>query len=212
MLRRESKIPLTMYDWLEHLAGQTDTFGALGIAEAALLWKEYFKTNALYKQVTTLILSTGSERQGWFPTANHSLPIEEELLKFQIDSSDFLGWTTTVSLSPELFEVSKRAVECLSNALGLEEGEAIGKTHPVHIYYQTACNLIDTQYSLVDEYIRKSSLTQLSPALRIQKLATQCTILAKIVKAEKYYLDKTKEKIDIDLTLLRFHLQQLISA
>lgn len=62
----------------------------------------------------------------------------------------------------------------------------MGKTHPVHIYCQTACNLIDTQYSIVDEYIRKSSLTQLSPALKIQKLATQCTILAKIVKAEKY--------------------------
>lgn len=34
MLRRSAKIVSTMYDWLEHLAGQSYTFGALGIAEA----------------------------------------------------------------------------------------------------------------------------------------------------------------------------------
>ena len=33
-LRREIKIQSTMYDW--HLAGKTDTFGALGIAKAVL--------------------------------------------------------------------------------------------------------------------------------------------------------------------------------
>ena len=76
--------------------------------------------------------------------------------------------------------------ESVSNALALKEGEAMEKTHPAHTYCQAACNLIDMQYSLVDEFIRKSPLTQLSRALKIQKLATQCTILAKIVEAEKY--------------------------
>lgn len=36
VLRREAKIFLTMYGWLEHLAGQSFTFGALGIAKAVL--------------------------------------------------------------------------------------------------------------------------------------------------------------------------------
>ena len=206
MLRREAKHYSTMYDWLEHLAGKSDTFGALGMAQAIVfLWKEHFKTNPLYKQVTTLLLLRGSEQQGWFPSANHSLPIIEGLSQLQISSSDFLGWATTVSYSPEIFEVNKRAVECISHALALEEGEAIA-------YCQTACNLIDKQSSLVNDYIRPFPQTQLSRALKIQNLATQCTILANIVKAENYNLDGPKEKTKEDLTLLRFYLQQLISA
>ncbi len=213
VLRREAKILSTIYDWLEYLAGQSNTFGALGIAEAVLfLWKEHFETNPLYEQVTTLLLLRGSQQQGWFPLANHSLPLTEELSKLQISSSKFPGWTTTVSHSPEIFEVNKRAVECTSHALALEEGGAMGKAHPVHTYCQTACNLIDKQNSLVNDYIRLFPLTQLSRALKIQKLATQCAILAEIVKAEKYYLDEPKEKANEDLTLLRFYLQQLISA
>ncbi len=217
MHRRGAKILSTMYDWLEYLAGQSYTFGALGIAEAVLfLWKEHFETDPLYKQVTTLLLLRGSEQQGWFPTANHNLPITEELSKFQISSSEFPSWTTMGPHSPEIFEVNKRAVVCISNALALEEGEEAGKTHLVHINRQAACNeiadLIDTQNSLVDEHIRTSPLTQLSRALKIQKMATQCIILAKIIRQEKYCLDEPKEKKYEDLTLLRFYLQQLISA
>ncbi|PVH69531.1 hypothetical protein DL98DRAFT_541525 [Cadophora sp. DSE1049] len=159
------------------------------------------------------ILSTmGSEQQGWFPT-NHKLPIIEELSKFQISSSEFPGWTTMGLHSPEIFEVNKRAVVCISNALALVEGDKWGKTQLVHC--PAACNeiaqLIDTQNSLVDEYIRTSRLTQLSRPLKIQKLATQCIVLDKIIKREKYCLDEPKEKIYEDLALLRFYLQQLIS-
>ena len=100
--RREAKILSTMYNWLEHLAGQSDTFGALGIATAVVfLWKEHFERNPLYKQVTTLLLFRGSEQQGRFPLACHSLPVIEDFSQLQLGSSDFLGWTTTVSYSPE---------------------------------------------------------------------------------------------------------------
>ena len=217
VLRREAKILSKMYDWLEYLAGQSDTFGALGIAEAVLfLWKENFKRNPLYKQVTTLLLFRGSKQQGWFPTANHKLPITEELSKFQISSPNFPGWMTMGLHSPEIFEVNKRAVVCISNALALEEGEEVGKTYLVHTYCLVACDevpdLINTQNSLVDEYIRTSPLTQLSRALKIKKLATHCTLLAKIIKKEDYCLDEPEEKRHEDLTLLRVYLQQLISA
>ena len=91
-LRGEAKVLSTMYDWLEYLARQSYTFGALGIAEAVLfLWKEHFETNPLYEQVTMLLLSRGSKQRGWFPLGNHNLPIAEELSKFQISSSEFLG-------------------------------------------------------------------------------------------------------------------------
>jgi len=171
VLRRKAKILSTIYDWLEYLAGQSYTFGALGIAQAILfLWKEHFDTNPLYEQVTTLLLFRGSEQQGWFLTANHKLPIIEELSKFQISSSECNGWTTTGLHSPEIIEVNERAVVCISNVLALEEGEEMGKTH------LAACNeiadLIDTQNSLVYGYIRTSPLTQVSRALKIQKLAT----------------------------------------
>lgn len=110
-----------------------------------------------------------------------------------------------MSYTPEIVEVNQRAVECISYALALEDGEAI-------VHYQTACNLIDKQSSLVNEYIRPFPQTQLSRALKIQRLATHCTILANIVKAEDYNLEEPKEKIKEDLTLLRFYLEQLISA
>jgi len=118
----------------------------------------------------------------------------------------------TVALnSPKIFEVNKRAIECVSNALS-----RLGEEREVDIYSSAACNeiavLIDTQNSLVDEYIRTSLLTQLSRALKIQRLATQCTILTKIINCEKYCLDEPKEKKYEDLTLLRVYLQQLISA
>jgi len=42
--RRKARILSTMYDWLEYLAGQLYTFGALGIAEAILfLWKQLYR-------------------------------------------------------------------------------------------------------------------------------------------------------------------------
>ena len=82
VLRRKAPILLTMYEWLEYLAGKSNTFGALGIAKAIVfLWKEHFKTNPIYEQVTTLLLSKGSEQPGWFPTADHSLPFVEQLSK-----------------------------------------------------------------------------------------------------------------------------------
>lgn len=206
-----------MYDWLEYLAGRSNTFGALGIAEAVLfLWKEHFETNPLYEQVTTLLLFRGSGQQGWFPTANHNLPITEELFKSQISSSEFPGRTNMGPHSPEIFEVNKRAVVCVTNALALEEGEEAGKTHLVHSYCQAKCNeiadLIDTQNSLVDEFIRTSPLTQLSRVLKIHKMATQCRFLAEIIKWEKDCLDEPNDKIYEDLTLLHLCLQQLISA
>ena len=154
------------------------------------LWKEHFETNPLYEQVTTLLLFRGSEQQAWFPTANHNVPITEKLRVF--------GWTTMGLHSPKIFRVNKQAIVCISNALALEEVEGVGKTHLVHTYCLAACkkiaDLIDTQNSLVDEYICTSPLTQLSRALKIQKLATQCRILAEIIKRENYCLDEPKEK------------------
>jgi len=98
----------------------------------------------------------------------------------------------TVALNaPKIFEVNKQAIECVSNALS-----RLGEEREVDIYSSAAYNeiavLIDTQNSLVDEYIRTSLLTQLSRALKIQRLATQCTILTKIINYEKYrYYSRT---------------------
>ena len=118
--------------------------------------------------------------------------------------------------SPEIIEVNKQAVVCISNTLALEEGEEVGKTHLVHTYYRAACNeivdLINAQNSLVDKYVRTSALTQLSRILKVQKLVTHCEIMAEIIKLEEYCLDEPKEKICEDLALLRFYLQQLIST
>jgi hypothetical protein len=216
MLRRKTKILSTMYDWLEYLAGQSHTFGALGIAEAVLfLWKEHFESNPLYGQVKTLLFHRGSEQQGWFPTANHMLPLTEDLSRFQISSSDFPGWMTKGLHSPEIIKVNKQAVVCISDTLALGEGEVVGKTHLVHTYYRVACNeiadLINAQNSLVEKYVRTSTLTKLSRILKVQKLVTQCEIMASIIQLEEYSLVE-KEKIHEDLALLRFYLQQLIST
>jgi hypothetical protein len=207
-----------MYDWLGYLAGQSRTFGALGIAEAVLfLWKEHFKPNPLYEQVTTLLFLRGSEQQGWFPAANHRLPVEEELSKLQINSSQSPGWMTVALNSPEISEVNKRAIISISNALlTLVGGEEVVKTNQVDTFSLAACNeiadLIETQNSLVDECIRTSPLTQLYGALRVWELATQCRILAEIIKSEKYFSDEPKAKKHEDLTLLLVYLRQLISA
>lgn len=208
-LRREAKILWTMYDQLENLAGKSDTFGAYRTAKAVLLWEEYFETDPLYNQVTTLLLFKGSEQQGWFPTANDSLTSTEK-------NSDFLGWTSIGQHSPEIIEVNKRAVECISNALPLEEGEEAGTTHPVDTHCQATSNeiadLVEKQNSLVDEYLRPSPLTQFSGALKIQRMNTQCKILAQIMKCENYCVDEPKDKQYEDLMLLRSYLQQLVSA
>jgi len=117
--------------------------------------------------------------------------------------------------SPEINEVNKKAIACISNTLALEEGEEVGKTHLMHTYYRAAYNeiadLITTQNSLIDKYVCTSPLTQLSRVLKVQKLVTQCEIMAKIIKLEKYFVDEPKEKIYEDLALLRFYLQRLIS-
>ena len=214
-LRRRAKILSTMYDWLEHLAGQSNTFGTLGIAEAVLfIWKEHFETNALYEQVTRLLLFRGSEQQGWFPTAKHSLPITEERLGSQISSSEFPGRTNMGPHSPEIFEANKRAVVCVTNALVLGGGEETEKTHT---HSQAVCDeiadLVDHRNSLVDEFLRTSTMTQLSRVLKIHKIATQCKILAEIIKSENYCLGAPTDKfIYEDLEHLRFYLRQLILA
>ncbi|KAK0512067.1 hypothetical protein JMJ35_005195 [Cladonia borealis] len=214
-LRENAKVLSTMYDWLEHLAGQSNTFGALGIAGAVLfIWKEHFATDPLYEQVTRLLLVRGSGQQGWFPTAKHNLPITEERFESQISSSGFPGRTNMGPHSPEIFEASKRAVVCITNALVIEEGEETGKTHT---YSQAVCDeiadLIDTQDSLVDEFIRTSTMTQLSRVLKIHKIATQCKILAEIIKSNNYCLSEPTDKfIYEDLEYLRFYLQQFLFA
>ena len=115
--------------------------------------------------------------------------------------------------SPEIFDDNKRGVGRISNALAPKEA---GKSRPVHTYFVPACNeianLIDEQTSLVDEYIRTSPLTRLSRALKIQNLATRCMILAKLIRQEKYDSDEPEVQKCEDLTLLRFHLQRLIST
>jgi hypothetical protein len=218
VLRRKAKILSTMYEWLGYLAGQSRTFGALGIAEAVLfLWKEHFEKNPLYEQVNSLLLFRGSEQQGWFPTGTHRLPVEEELSKLQISSSRFPGWTTMALNSPEISEVNRRVIICISNALlTLGKEEEVEKTNQVDKFSLAACNeiadLIETQNSLVDECIRTSPLTQLYGALRVWELATQCGILAEIIKSEKCFSDEPKEEKYGDLTLLLVYLRQLISA
>jgi hypothetical protein len=217
MLRRKAKILSTMYDWLEYLAGQSYTFGALGIAEAVLfLWKEHFESNPLYEQVKTLLFHSGSKQQGWFPTSNHTLPLTEDLSRLHINSSDFPGWMTLGLHSPEIIEANKQAVVCISNTLASEEAEEEGKTHLEHTYYRAACNeiadLINAQNSLVDEYVRTSTLAQLSRILKVQQLVSHCEIMAEIIKLKEYCLDEPKEKICEDLALLRFYLQQLITT
>lgn len=147
--------------------------------------------------------------------ANHKLPVTGGLSKFQISTSEFPR--TTMELhSPKIFEVSKRAVVYISNALALEEREEAGKTHLVHIdclaAYNEIADLTGTRNSPVDEYICTSPLTQLSRSLKMQKLATQYKILAEIIKSEESYLDEPKERKNKDLTVLRFYLQQLIST
>ena len=215
VLRRKAKILSTMYDWLAHLAGESNTFGALGIADAVLfIWKEHFETNPLYEQVTRLLLFRGSEQQGWFPTAKHRLPITEERFESQISSSELPGRTNLGLHSPKIFKANKRAVVCITNALVLEGG---GETEKTHTYSQAVCDeiadLVDHQNSLVDEFVRMSTMTQLSRVLKIQKLATQCNILAKIIRSDNYCLGAPTDKyIYEDLENLRFHLQQLIFA
>jgi hypothetical protein len=218
LFKRKAKILSTIYDWLRHLAGQSRTFGALGIAEAVLfLWKEHFEKNPLYEQVHSLLLFRGSEQQGWFPTANHKLPVEEELSKLQISSSKFPGRTTMALNSPEISEVNRRVIICISNALlTLGEEEEVEKTNQVDELSLAACHviadLIETQNSLVHECIRTSPLTQLYGALRVWELATHCGTLAEIIKSEKYFSDEPKEEKYEDLTLLLVYLRQLVSA
>ena len=215
VLRRKAKILSTMYDWLEHLAGQSNTFGALGIAEAVLfIWKEHFETNPLYEQVTRLLLFRGSEQQGWFPTAKHKLPITEERFESQNSTSEFLGRTNLGPHSPGILKANKRAVVCITNALMLEGG---GETEKTHTYSQAVCDeiadLVDHQNSLVDEFVRMSTMTQLSRVLKIHKMVTQCNIVAEIIKSDNYRLGAPTDKyIYEDLENLRFHLQQLIFA
>jgi hypothetical protein len=175
-----------------------------------------FKTNPLYKQVTSRLLLKGNEQQGWFPTANHKLPIEEEVSKLQISSSEFPGWTMALD-SPEILEVNKRAITCISTALlTLGEGEEVVKDNLVDTFNLAACNeiadLIETQNSLVDECIRIFPLTRLYGALRVWELATQCGILAKIIRSGENFLDAPKEEKYGDLTLLLAYLRQLVSA
>jgi len=138
--------------------------------------------------------------------ANYKLPVEEELSKIHINKCKFPGWTTVALIPPEVFEVNKRAIKCVSNAL-----PRLGEEREVGIYSSAACNeiadLINTQNSLVDKCIHASPLPQLSRALKIQNLATQCIILAKIIRRERYCLDKLKEIIYKDLAFLRFYLQ-----
>ena len=158
------------------------------------------KNNPLYKQVIALRLLRSSEQRGRFQLAKHSLPI----------------WTTMVPHSPEILVVNNGAVECASHALALEEGKATGKSHPVSIYCQEACNeiadLIDKQESFVYRCVWMFPLTQFSRALKVQKMATQCTILAQIIKRDKYCIDEPKDEQHQHLTLLRFYLQRLIAG
>ena len=203
-----------MYDWLEYLAGQHCTFGALGIAEAVLfLWKEHFELNPLYEQVTALLFHSGSKQQGWFPTATHKLPLTEALSRLHVSSSDLPSQMMVGLYSPDIIEVNKQAIVCIFNTLA--EKKEVWKSHLVHTNYRAACNeiagLVNTQNSLINEYVRKSPLTQLSRTLKIQKLVTNCEIMAKIIKMEEYHSNEPKEKISEDLALLRFYLQQLIS-
>ena len=117
--------------------------------------------------------------------------------------------------SPEICEVNKRAIIYISNdLLTLGEGEVVMKTNQVDTFISAACNgianLIETQNPLVDECIRVAPLIQLYSPLRVWKLATQCEILAEIMKSEKYFSDEPKEDKRQDLSLI--YLRLLISA
>lgn len=189
-----------MYEWLEYLASQSHTFGALGIAEAVLfLWKEHFMSSPLYEQINTLLLHKGSNQQGWFPTADHKLPLTEDLSRFHISSSDLPSCSTMSLHSSEIVKANRQAVVCISNTLASKEEEVVGETDVVHSSCRVACNeiadLIIVQNALIENYVRESTLTQVSHILKVQKLVAQCDLMARIIKLEEY---ESREEIHED--------------
>lgn len=72
------------------MAGQPSIFAALSIAKATLfLRKENLDKNGLYEQITSLLFLGGNKQQGWFPTVNHKLLVEEELSNLELSSAEF---------------------------------------------------------------------------------------------------------------------------
>lgn len=79
-----------MYGLLERLFGNSQTFGALGIAKIVLfLWKEHFQGDPLYQNVMTWLLLRGNEQEGWFPGTDYSSynhrPLEEQFSGLRVE-------------------------------------------------------------------------------------------------------------------------------
>lgn len=201
-----------MYTWLRYLAGQSHTFGTLGIASAILfLWKEHFKANPLYKQVTSLLFLRGSEQQGWFQTANHMLPIEEEFPKLHIGNSNPSSGMSVAVWSPEIMNLNTQAIICTSTILSTaEEGEDLKLMDAFNPAKLTEiAGLVERQNILINRHIRESTLAQLYSALEICDLVNQCEILAEIMKFADYHSNGLNEQKIKDLTLLLANLRQL---
>lgn len=180
--RRQIGVFDSMYGLLERLFGNSQTFGALGIAKLVLfLWKGHFQGDPLYQNVMTWLLLRGNEQESWFPGTDHSSynhrPLEEQFSGLRVEGP---------SIVHDIQESNEKA-RCLSARasaaiVGAENLEPDLRTELIDVFRK--------HKSLVNEYVRSFPMSEINQAMRIRNLVVSCETFVTTISNEDCSLEQ----------------------
>ncbi|KAK3383785.1 hypothetical protein B0T24DRAFT_606243 [Lasiosphaeria ovina] len=178
-----------MYDWLQRLAENSCTCGALAIAKAMAYWEHHFSDDPLYDQVMDLLRLHGGQQFDWFssPATADSKTAPEMSPSLEVQFSQLTIDTSAPKTPPGLSESVDRASKAAAPLRKAEFPENMVEDTTKDMILSMRAGIvrdITAHNTLVKDWLRRSPV-EFARAVRIAKHLRQWDEYTKVVQKDE---------------------------
>ncbi|KAL2844286.1 hypothetical protein BJX68DRAFT_277864 [Aspergillus pseudodeflectus] len=176
-----------MYGSLSQLFGELQEPGGLAIAKTVLfLWKNHFQTDPLYQHIMSWLILRGNEQKDWLPCerrlASDARPLEEQISGLEISQERIFNDIKAINNEAKL--LAERASETIIR------GEGIGDELRSHM-----AKILENHNACIWGYLEKTSMSDISNAMHISALLSQCKIFLSALTKDDSLEDKDLDSL-----------------